>query len=165
MANYEEEKGKILDSVLPEEREGIKKIIGHITDELMEKTQQVRILQKELKQAIERKEAIKDPLVGHVAMVLCSKPKGEDLSKTRMHVADKVDTNRALMNMKNLIKDRDNDFYAAFYMQPMIGRSDAKERLEINTECAWQLFKKLEKDLKIYDQKKDVGQEDLQEKN
>ena len=46
---------EIIGEIIPEEREAIKKMITGLSNEIMEKDQKLRFLEKELKQAIKRK--------------------------------------------------------------------------------------------------------------
>jgi hypothetical protein len=153
---------EIIEKILPEEKDQVKQLVTGLTNELMEKDQQLRMLQKELKQAIKRKKPKYDPRLGKVAMVMFSRPKEED-AKIRMHTADKVQANLALQTVKNMLSDSDNDFIGAYFLCPMKGYDDGYERLQTNAEAAWHLFELLDKDLKTQDpdaKNQDTGQED-----
>ncbi len=153
---------EIIGEIIPEEREAIKKMITGLYNEIMEKDQKLRLLEKELKQAIKRKKPKYDPRLGKVALVMFSRPKAED-AKIRMHTADKVQANLALQTVKNMLSDPDNEFIGAYFLCPMQGYGDAYNRLETNAQAAWHLFELLDKDLKTQDpdaKKQDTGQED-----
>jgi hypothetical protein len=141
-----------VEKMLPDERKEAAKLMTKITNELMEKTQRCRMLEKELKNAVQRKKATADPILGKVCMVMFSQPKVEG-AKVRMHVADACPTTEAIKALKNLIRDRENKYIGCYFMLSMKGREDALSRLEINLEAAWHLFQKLDEDLKVNDVK------------
>jgi hypothetical protein len=140
----------IIDKMAPEERTVMKDLLQNLTNELMEKTQQCRMLEKELKEAVKRKKVKHDPLTGHVAMVLFTKPRVEG-AKARMFTSDNVQTNQALRSIKNAILDRDNDFLGGYILREMRGKTDSFERLETNAEAAWHLYQCLDRDCKLND--------------
>lgn len=149
---YEKQADEILESVTPEERGEIKKLLKNLANELMEKHQEIRLLKRDLKDAHRRKKAKKDPMLGKVCMTMFSLPKAEG-AKPKMYVADNCPTSQAIATIKSLIRDPDHEFLGVSFLQEMKGRSDAKARLEMNSEVAWHLFQKLDEQLKSEDKK------------
>lgn len=148
----EETAEEIIEKMLPEERAQVRELIRNLTNELMEKSQTCRMLEKELKRAVKRKKPKHDPLLGHVAWVLFTRARFKNPDgKIRMFTADNVQANQAFQSIKAGMRDPDNDFIGGYFMLPMKGKSDALKRLNTNAEAAWHLFQCLDKDLKIYD--------------
>ena len=135
---------------IPSDPAEVKLLLSCLTNELMEERQKVRMLEKDLKNAVKRKKAKHDPLLGHVSLVMFSRPRAEN-PKVRMHVCDNVKTNQALKTVKDMINDKENDFIGAHFMLPVAGKKDAYSRLTMNTESVWHLFQQLDRDLKIHD--------------
>lgn len=143
MSEYQAKAEKLIGKMLPEEREEMKKIVTNLTNELMEKTQQLRMVEKELKDAVQRKKAKTDVLLGHVDLVMFSKPRIED-AKVQMFCADNVTTSQALQSVKTMKKDPQHEFMAAMFLRPRKGSYDI---LEGNSECVWHLFQSMDKAL------------------
>jgi hypothetical protein len=144
---------EMINESIPGTPEEVKKIIRNLTNELMEKSQQVRILQRELKDAVKRKSAKIDVLLDKVALTMFSLPKVKDATP-RMHTVDNVKTSEAILSLKRLMRDPDNQFMGAYFMVPMKGYSDGYARLETNSQAVWHLFEKLDADLKLQEPEK-----------
>lgn len=143
---------QLIDGMIPEEREDVKKIITNLTTTLIEKEGQLQAMQQELKDALRRRKAKNDPLLGHVAMALISKPKIQG-SLVKMHTADNVQTTQAIQSIKSLMRDPDSQFIAAAMLMPMAGKDDMIARLAVNTEAARHLYISLRDQLKIEESK------------
>lgn len=139
---------EIIEEMIPEEREAVKELIVRLSNELMELKQQNRMLGKELKEALKRKSAKRDPMLGKVAMVMLSRPIAPD-AKIKMFTADNVHTEQAMLNVRRMMRDKDNEFIGAYFLCEMRGKKDAFKRMETNCQAAWNIFSILDRDLKL----------------
>ena len=143
------EERQFMEGEIPTEREQVTELIRRLSNELMEYKQRVTVLQEELKGAVKRKKVPRDYALGKYAIVLFSLPEGEE--KVRMHTVDNVHGNQVTKTIKDLMRDKDNEFVGAYVLMEMRGRKDGYERLRRNAEGCWHLFQCLDGDLKTYD--------------
>lgn len=145
-----EEVDAMIEEMAPHERDKMKALLRSLTNELMERTQTNRMLEKELKEAVKRKKVRKNPFLKEVALVMFYQPKIGG-AKPKMTTSDNVHTALAIRTVGDLLRDKDNEFIGAYFLSPMAGRKDALKRLETNAEAAWHLFQILDRDLKLND--------------
>ena len=134
---------EIIEKMIPEEREAVRRLITNLTNELMQKSQELRLAKRDLKDASRRKKAKSDPILGKVCLVMFSRPRQEG-AKVRMHVADNCPSTQAISTVKSILRDKDHEFISVHFLQEMKGRSDGLSRLELNSEAVWHLFQKLD---------------------
>jgi hypothetical protein len=158
MSEENENVESIIEQSIPENPVEVRKLVVNLTKELMEKSNKLKAVEKELKQAVKRKKAPYDPRLKRVAMVMFTKPKSGE-GKIRMHTVDNVHGNMALMTVKRTMTDPDNHFIGAYLMLPMQGYPDAYGRMTANAEAVWHLFERLDQDLKKHDPERKEDEE------
>jgi hypothetical protein len=155
--NQQETVDEIIEDAIPETKEEMRELLVKLSKELIDTVQKLKIVESELKTAVKRKKAKYDPRLKKVAMVMYSKPKNG--GRVRMHTVDDVHGNLALITVKRMLTDPDNDFIGAYLLMPMKGYDDAYSRLNTNAEAAWHLFERLDADLKSQDPNKEEDEE------
>jgi len=155
--NQQETVDEIIEDAIPETKEEMRELLVKLSKELIDTVQKLKIVESELKTAVKRKKAKYDPRLKKVAMVMYSKPKNG--GRVRMHTVDDVHGNLALITVKRMLTDPDNDFIGAYLLMPMKGYDDAYSRLNVNAEAAWHLFERLDADLKSQDPNKEEDEE------